>query len=136
MPISLERAKRIAIEGSPQFYSSNAQIAASGEWVIDLEANAQGESKYLPMDFVIVKNSSSSDIQVNAGAQTAIVVANTSSTLKDGIAFKQIVITNLDTANAIAANKVRVGYNKSPLSQDEHIRRQQWGVRLPFKQVF
>jgi len=136
MVISMDRARRIAIEGSPLFTSDVGGLAASAQTVIDLENDAQGEAKYLPMDTLIIKNSSASDVRISAGTQRTTVMANTSSKLSDSIGFKAILIVNLDAVNAIAANAIRLSYNKAPLSEDEKIRRQAFATKFPEQSIF
>ena len=136
MVLSFERAKRIAINGSPQFRKSVGALVASGSVVIGLENDEQGERKYLPMDTLIIKNTSTSDIEIRAGTQVTVVVGNTASTLSDAIGFNSIHILNLDGSNAIAADAIILVFNKAPLSEDEKIRRQSFGTLFPERSIF
>lgn len=135
-----ERARRIAIEGSPTFYYSNTSITASGTYDKEFETGGNAESKYLPFDTAVIANSSASDIKLNIGGHEFMIVANSVKTITD-IGFTNLRITNLDAVNAIASDKIRIGVNKAPINQDKLIRMNMLNQRqfiasfLPYKTI-
>jgi len=114
--------------GSPKFlYRNSSQIAASSKWAVELEGTAA--HKYLPLDSIKVTNSSDYDIQVDCGNYSFYVAKSVSRLIEGDIAFTNFVITNLDTSNAIPANKILVEVWRAPLSEDKYLRRK-LGLRL------
>jgi len=139
MPISIERARRIAIEGSPQFIYYNSQITAGSSQIWDFEIGTSGysyaEKKYTPFNSLAISNTSNCLIEVEFGASKTVVPANSTVTVTE-TAFNRVKITNKDSSNTISANSVILKVQVAPLNEDEAIRRKEWGVLLPFRSIY
>lgn len=127
-PRKADRAQRLLLTGSPTFNNQNtSQIVASG--ILDIEFNLQtkAEQKYLPFDSITIQNTSASDIKAEAGQHILPVPANSTRT-KTVIAYERVRITNLDSVNAIAANKIYVTSWREPATNDRIQRLRLQGV--------
>ncbi len=128
--MTMDRAMRVSVEGSPSFYYTNAQIAASGKAAFDMEFDVdqkgQLPAKYLPLDTISISNESTSTIRVDVGAHIVIAPGN-SVKIKTNISFRSWEITNLDSSNAITAGKINISVWKEALTNDELIRRKSYG---------
>ncbi len=121
----LPRRQRIAIEGSPPFAFTNASIAASGVWVINIlenTAHLTQMAKYTPMDFLEVVNDSMLDIEITLNDVMTYRILNQASRIIQDRPFTALSITNLSTT-AIAADLLHLIIERKPVDEDVQLRR-------------
>jgi hypothetical protein len=115
------REEALLATGSPTFSVRNDGVITAGTaWVYELEGTTA--HKYLPMDSITIANTSARHIQVDIGAHTLLIPANSIRT-KDKIAYTNVKITNLDVANSVSANEIMLTMWREPITQDTDLQR-------------
>ena len=110
---------------SPIFRATNtAQIAASGSWAYNFEISAPASVKYFPLNFLKVANASASEILLTInGDKDAIdfIPPNTTNIYNyESIpAFRGIQLDSQDAVNVIAANKINILGQRTPITTQD-----------------
>jgi len=103
---------RRTYEASPFFEFSNAEISASGVWLIDLETQKPASQKYLPLSNLRVVNNSTKNITifVNQKTEGVTIPAGTIISLdRFSIGnFQSLKILNLNSTSAISTNELKI----------------------------
>lgn len=105
------------IGGSPVYTFKNPLIAASGIWTIILDQDQPDCARYLPFDFLLIDNTSNSNIDFYINASWSILVpANSIQKITDKPIWSFRVV-ELD-GSAIAAGKISVSLMRSGMTSD------------------
>ncbi len=114
-------------EESPFFEFSNAEISASGSWLIDLEQQKPASRKFLPLSNLRIVNNSTETITifVNQKTEGFTIPAGTIISLdRFSIgAFHSLRVLNLDSSNAIGENELKISCWKEGIVIDEGFKR-------------
>lgn len=142
----LERIKQAHVYGSPSFFFTNtAEIAASGNLFLDFAERNTATRKYLPFDSIDIGNTDTdADIEVRLNDRTdlrELVLVKSEKILEDlPIGLHSIRIVNLDGANAVGANALKITVRSSEFNSDKLARAQEarkFGLgRLPIQLPF
>ena len=127
--IKQRRDSRIDIAGTPPAIFLNAGDIAvdtnSGGWVIDFEEETKTR-KFTPMGRIIINNTSGSGLNIYKNQRKnnqKVCRVNTELVLElKGI--RSVRISKRDATKTIVAGEVEVNVERTPLTSDEHYRRE------------
>jgi len=120
---TIREAKRV--EGTPPFQFFNPEIAAGDFWILDLESDDPLTQQYIPMDMAEIINDSNYNINVFINQNPKFIKFVAAGTIKKikNVKFTTLKVLNLDSSNAIPANKIVIEPMIEGMTADEQARR-------------
>lgn len=126
--LTQQRARRSRLvdrDGSPEFTWHPANIAASGNALIEIGRQFPAARKYEPLNHTEIVNNSTENLRIEINGDSIATISVPAGVIRTlaNRAIWLIRVVNTDGANATTSPEIELRFSRPPIDADERARR-------------